>query len=68
MFISPCKDCPDRVLGCHSTCQKYIDKKAAYEKEREQLIECYNKENSYVSYVVGSKDRIKKRMKGGHKP
>lgn len=20
---SPCKDCPDRVLGCHDRCEKY---------------------------------------------
>ena len=20
---SPCKDCPNRVLGCHSHCEKY---------------------------------------------
>lgn len=19
----PCKDCPDRVVGCHSKCEKY---------------------------------------------
>lgn len=22
-MIAPCKDCPERVLGCHSTCEKY---------------------------------------------
>lgn len=29
----PCKDCPDRVIGCHSTCEKY----KAYNVEREKL-------------------------------
>ncbi len=24
MFHSPCKNCPDRHLGCHSECEKYI--------------------------------------------
>ena len=23
--VSPCKDCPDRYIGCHSTCEKYIE-------------------------------------------
>jgi hypothetical protein len=23
MNIAPCKDCPDRVLSCHSVCEKY---------------------------------------------
>lgn len=22
---TPCRDCKERVLGCHATCQKYID-------------------------------------------
>lgn len=21
----PCKDCQERMVGCHSSCQKYID-------------------------------------------
>ena len=25
MHISPCKDCSDRVLGCHGTCKDYND-------------------------------------------
>ena len=28
----PCKNCTDRVLGCHSRCQKYIDFRADMEK------------------------------------
>ena len=23
MAKAPCKDCPDRVVGCHGTCTKY---------------------------------------------
>lgn len=23
MANAPCKDCPDRIVGCHSTCNKY---------------------------------------------
>lgn len=22
---APCKDCPDRYLGCHSECERYAD-------------------------------------------
>lgn len=36
MFIhAPCKDCPDRVLGCHDTCIKYI----SYRKELDEFKE-----------------------------
>ena len=33
MIKAPCKDCPDRKQGCHSTCEKYI----AFRKERDEL-------------------------------
>lgn len=33
MLKPPCKDCPDRYVGCHSTCEKYI----AYDKSRKEL-------------------------------
>lgn len=35
MIVAPCKDCKDRVLGCHSTCEKYN----AFKKEKEKLAE-----------------------------
>lgn len=30
--VSPCMDCEDRIVGCHSTCEKYI----AYRKDLSQ--------------------------------
>ena len=33
MMTAPCKNCPDRVVGCHSTCERY----AEYAKEREEI-------------------------------
>lgn len=31
---APCKDCPDRFVGCHSTCQKYVQ----YRTDRDDMI------------------------------
>ena len=31
----PCKDCKERELGCHCSCERYIRFKAAVEQERE---------------------------------
>ena len=28
-IVAPCKDCPDRKLGCHSKCEKYKEYKLA---------------------------------------
>lgn len=25
----PCKNCPDRVVGCHAVCERYFDFKAS---------------------------------------
>lgn len=40
MSNAPCKDCPDRVVGCHSACEKYIE----YRKERDKFLEQRMKE------------------------
>lgn len=34
---APCKDCKDRNVGCHSTCQKYIEFQRINEQEREAI-------------------------------
>ena len=31
----PCKDCEQRADRCHSTCEKYLEAKAAHKEERE---------------------------------
>jgi len=33
MKTAPCKDCPDRTVGCHASCEKYI----AFAAERERI-------------------------------
>lgn len=38
---SPCKDCPDRYVGCHDRCSKYL----AYKAEREMIRETLHKES-----------------------
>lgn len=33
MIQPPCKDCPDRTVGCHASCEKYT----AFAAERERI-------------------------------
>ena len=33
---SPCKQCPNRYVGCHSTCVKYLDWSQQYKIKLEQ--------------------------------
>lgn len=35
---APCKDCPDRQVGCHSTCEKYIEFKKEADEQRQERI------------------------------
>ena len=35
---SPCKDCGDRELGCHSTCEAYQKYVEARETERKKRV------------------------------
>ena len=35
MGLAPCKGCKDRVLGCHSHCQRYLDFRAEIDRVHE---------------------------------
>lgn len=36
-MIYSCKDCRERQVGCHSTCEKYLAQKALHEQEKAEL-------------------------------
>ena len=42
-MTAPCKDCPDRSLGCHASCSKYI----SYRKMQDE----YNDKNRALNEV-----------------
>lgn len=42
-----CKDCPDREVGCHSRCEKYLREK----KENEIRKARKNGSRDYTNYV-----------------
>ena len=35
-YITCCYKCEDRHVGCHSTCEKYIEQKAMSDAERDK--------------------------------
>ena len=45
---APCKDCGDRVIGCHSTCDKYRQ----FANERKEYVRkvkaCRRKDRDYI--------------------
>ena len=36
MANAPCKDCPDRKMGCHGRCEKYLAFRAVQTEESER--------------------------------
>lgn len=68
MIKSPCQYCPDRVLGCHSTCEKYIAFRAAHDAEvearrKEQLAN----QDIYSVRVDGIRKAMRTMRKNGGK-
>lgn len=42
MIIKCCKDCKERQLGCHSTCEKYSKERWMKDKENDRLFREYD--------------------------
>ena len=64
-MITSCYQCTERHVGCHSTCEKYIQEKTAHtaakEAERAQHSENY-RTNTNGTYYAGKNPR-----RGGHR-
>lgn len=67
MTHPPCKDCTDRVLGCHSGCGKYL----AYHQYQSEVLKTKRIENDIVGYckksalklMFGHPESIKAKLK-----
>ena len=56
-MTAPCKDCPNRVLGCHDRCESY----AQYRRHRETVRERALTQHEVNSYEREKYDKIMKR-------
>lgn len=45
-----CKDCQDRAVSCHCTCESYKERKAQHEAEKERIRQAKAQDNNYMSY------------------
>lgn len=55
-----CKDCKDRHINCHATCEAYITAKKEHEQNKEQIFK--SKYEAYSTYTL-PKARVRKRRK-----
>lgn len=60
---APCKDCPDRFVGCHSTCEKYIQFKKDVRKDRQEHWGDYIREREIEEYVIIAMQKSKRRKR-----
>lgn len=56
-ILSPCKDCTDRVLHCHSSCDKYREYKAKLDQLRSERSAIM----SEIEFAVALKSEVRKR-------
>lgn len=54
MSINSCKNCKDRHVGCHSTCEKYINAKKEYDELQEKIKKSKYREND-LNFVASRK-------------
>lgn len=57
---SPCKDCPDRYLGCHDRCEKYQAFKKDKNNYKEELAKTKEK---YAYFIKRAKEDVEKRRR-----
>lgn len=62
MYHYPCKDCPDRVVGCHSTCQKYLEARDEHKRKTLEALAIKKVEEGMDDYKVRVIIETKKRF------
>ena len=67
MTKQPCRNCTDRVVGCHSTCKKYKDWKKEDQERKDIIYKNKNKEKFYRSTATTKLHRKKRNMTSHNK-
>lgn len=58
---APCKNCADRKLHCHSTCEKYLEFANAKEEEREKQHKEKLKRFDYIGLQIECREKRRRR-------
>lgn len=59
MKSSPCKDCSDRYVGCHSKCDRYKAWSEAHERELEQTKKAKYADAMYMEHIIRTKNKTR---------
>lgn len=58
--IKCCRDCTERHLGCHGTCERYKKEQADMLASREEIRKQKEKDIPYENYKFASIDKMRK--------
>lgn len=58
--ITACRDCNDRKVGCHATCERYLADRQRYEAEKQQIITERKKDLNQIGRTREGIERMKK--------
>ena len=53
--VAPCKDCPEREIGCHERCEKY----QTFRKDRREFNSQMQAISNYDAYLTERKAKIR---------
>ena len=57
----PCLNCPDRFIGCHSTCEKYKEWSKEDKKNQGEALSKKNEERMLVDVEIKSIKRFRRK-------
>lgn len=58
-----CNGCTDRHLGCHATCEKYINEVQEIGREKSKIRMMKQKNHIYIEYKQAQQKKIRQAMK-----
>lgn len=61
MVQSPCKNCPERHVACHSSCEKYINYRKTLESDKDKIKQVKDYENGIRSFKINQIEALNKR-------
>ena len=59
-MVAPCKDCKDRYVSCHSTCERYKDRRKHFDEEKERILKIRHEELDFTKRKMAGIRKMKK--------
>ena len=57
---NPCRNCEERCVGCHGTCQRYLDWHEQHVQRQREIRSKIEAENTMRSFYIESGNKIRK--------